>query len=285
MQEAGAHPDQLLCSFDGAVYGDREAKKMARRAGRDYISSRGPGQPRLVKTPLEPYSEAEWDALDEMSREVLEAAAYSADLDRLTTAQTAARDNIARYVDEVLEKEATHASLKETVVLRDPDGKATRFELVGVVDPLSPSNDQYGPEAGNRYVGIELRAEPVPPAVEPVELSLGAALVDDRGFGHAIALADNEPQFVLRGEGPPNQRHGYLVFEIPKDRQPLRFHLCVDETAKSAAWTLRPSGEATQVAPPNAPSAADALRIASERYARGEIGRDEFIQIRDDLRG
>jgi putative membrane protein len=29
----------------------------------------------------------------------------------------------------------------------------------------------------------------------------------------------------------------------------------------------------------------DALRILEERYARGEIERDEFIQRRDDLRG
>ena len=59
MQEATAHPEQLLCSYDGAIYGDRQAKKMARRAGREYISEGGPGQPRLVKTPMEPYGEEE----------------------------------------------------------------------------------------------------------------------------------------------------------------------------------------------------------------------------------
>jgi hypothetical protein len=56
MQQATAHPEQMLCAYDAGIYGDRQAKKMARRVGREYIRSRGPGQPRLVKTPLEPYS-------------------------------------------------------------------------------------------------------------------------------------------------------------------------------------------------------------------------------------
>lgn len=69
MQEACAHPEQFLCSYDGSVYGDRQAKKMAKKIGRDYIfKGANVGQPRLVKTPMEPFGKEELvavtDALD-----------------------------------------------------------------------------------------------------------------------------------------------------------------------------------------------------------------------------
>jgi hypothetical protein len=55
MQEASTRADQIICAYDGAVYGDRNAKKMAKRDGADYIRH-GPnvGQPRLVKAPVDP---------------------------------------------------------------------------------------------------------------------------------------------------------------------------------------------------------------------------------------
>jgi hypothetical protein len=60
MQEACAHPEQLLCSYDGGIYGDRQAKKMAKKVGRDYIfKGANVGQPRLVKTPMEPFGAEE----------------------------------------------------------------------------------------------------------------------------------------------------------------------------------------------------------------------------------
>lgn len=60
MPEAVAHPERFLCSYDGSIYGDRQAKKMAKRAGRDYIfKGANYGQPRLVKTPMEPFGPEE----------------------------------------------------------------------------------------------------------------------------------------------------------------------------------------------------------------------------------
>jgi hypothetical protein len=64
MQESCAHPEQWLCSYDGSIYGDRSAKKMAKRVGRQYIFAGGPGQPRYVKTPMEPFGEAEWKEVE-----------------------------------------------------------------------------------------------------------------------------------------------------------------------------------------------------------------------------
>jgi hypothetical protein len=48
IQEAVAR-GQYLCSYDGGIHGD-QAKKMARKVGRAYISEGGHGQPRLVKS-------------------------------------------------------------------------------------------------------------------------------------------------------------------------------------------------------------------------------------------
>jgi hypothetical protein len=55
MQEACLHAEQFLCAYDSDLYGKREAKKLARQAGRDYIfRGANVGQPRLVKTPMDP---------------------------------------------------------------------------------------------------------------------------------------------------------------------------------------------------------------------------------------
>jgi hypothetical protein len=41
-----------LGSFDGGVLGEKQAKKAAKALGRSYIRNRGPGQPRIVESPL-----------------------------------------------------------------------------------------------------------------------------------------------------------------------------------------------------------------------------------------
>jgi len=65
MQEATAQPDQLLCSYDGSIYGNRQAKKMAKKAGRDYIwKGANLGQPRLVKSPMQPFGAEEFDEVE-----------------------------------------------------------------------------------------------------------------------------------------------------------------------------------------------------------------------------
>lgn len=61
MREAILDPTQFLCSYDGSIYGDRAAKKMAKKVGRDYIyHGLNVGQPRLVKTPMEPFGPEEF---------------------------------------------------------------------------------------------------------------------------------------------------------------------------------------------------------------------------------
>jgi hypothetical protein len=60
-REAAAHPEQYLCSYDGSVYGDRRAKKMAKKVAREYIfKGANIGQPRLIKSPMEPFGEEEF---------------------------------------------------------------------------------------------------------------------------------------------------------------------------------------------------------------------------------
>jgi hypothetical protein len=61
MKEACADPAQFLCSYDGGTYGERQAKKMAKRVASDYIfKGANIGQPRLLKTPLEPFGAEEF---------------------------------------------------------------------------------------------------------------------------------------------------------------------------------------------------------------------------------
>jgi hypothetical protein len=49
----------MLCAYDGSIYGDRQAKKMAKGVGRDFIRTGALGQPRLIKSPMEPFGAEE----------------------------------------------------------------------------------------------------------------------------------------------------------------------------------------------------------------------------------
>jgi hypothetical protein len=50
LQEAMADEGAWNCAYDGSVYGDREAKKMAKYSARNYIDMGSPGRPRLIKS-------------------------------------------------------------------------------------------------------------------------------------------------------------------------------------------------------------------------------------------
>jgi hypothetical protein len=56
MEDVVADRSRYLGAFDGNVHGDRQAKKLAKQVGKDYIATGAPGQPRLVKSPLEPWN-------------------------------------------------------------------------------------------------------------------------------------------------------------------------------------------------------------------------------------
>ncbi len=49
-------------------------------------------------------------------------------------------------------------------------------------------------------------------------------------------------------------------------------------------WSVRPAGRAGGDSPP-ADHRPTALDLLEERYARGEIGRDEYLQKRRDISG
>lgn len=56
MQDIVSERSRYLGAFDGDAHGDRQAKKLAKQIGKDYIATGSPGQPRLVKSPLEPFN-------------------------------------------------------------------------------------------------------------------------------------------------------------------------------------------------------------------------------------
>jgi hypothetical protein len=53
-----------LGSWNGAVIGDREAKKAAKGLGREYIKTGAPGQPRVVESPEAPERTTDYTDLE-----------------------------------------------------------------------------------------------------------------------------------------------------------------------------------------------------------------------------
>ena len=61
---------------------------------------------------------------------------------------------------------------------------------------------------------------------------------------------------------------------------------CIIGAVFLIVWAVRRTGAGSPAAPTSGPAGNPnaALQIAQERYARGEINRDEYQQIVDDLR-
>jgi hypothetical protein len=66
IKEAMLNEAQFICAFDGSVHGDRQAKKMAKKVGHEYIRQGQIGTPRLVKTLEAPYDEEERQGLTDL---------------------------------------------------------------------------------------------------------------------------------------------------------------------------------------------------------------------------
>jgi hypothetical protein len=66
LEEAVTRPHRLFCSFDGEEgwRSNRRAKKLARKFGREWIRGEAEGQPRYVKTRVEPFSHDQLFAAD-----------------------------------------------------------------------------------------------------------------------------------------------------------------------------------------------------------------------------
>lgn len=107
-----------------------------------------------------------------------------------------------------------------------------------VRDPYTSTNQFDTPDAGNRYVAVEVEVKNVGDDRQTISTLLGAELIDSLNRPWDIALAGMDlPQ--LDGEVVPGQsRRGWMVFEVPADASGLKLRLKGSITAQGSLYVL-----------------------------------------------
>jgi hypothetical protein len=107
-----------------------------------------------------------------------------------------------------------------------------------VQDPFAPTNEFETPQAGNRFVAVEVEVRNTGSERAPMSTLLGAELTDSMSRPWNVALAGTDlPQ--LDGEvGPGEARRGWIVFEVAQDATELRLRIKGNLTAAGSLFEL-----------------------------------------------
>ncbi|WP_394303997.1 DUF4352 domain-containing protein [Sphaerimonospora cavernae] len=112
-----------------------------------------------------------------------------------------------------------------------------------VFDRATPANEFSKPEAGNRFVAIELRLENKGRAVYDDSPSNGAKLIDDQGQQYRPTFGDVREGVDFRGSvsvASGDMRKGVLVFELPVNVKPAKFQFALNSgfADQKGEWVL-----------------------------------------------
>ena len=110
--------------------------------------------------------------------------------------------------------------------------------LLQVVDPWTSNNQFESPDAGNRFVAVELNMVNSTDEIKPFSTLLGLEVIDSLGQRWNPAFAGVDlPQ--LDGDVAPGQNiRGWQVFEVPADATGLRLKVSGSLTASGIEFQL-----------------------------------------------
>lgn len=153
------------------------------------------------------------------------------------------RDPMRSDFDELLTKTPIVKRVGEAVDVVDADEVPVRFRVISVVDPADPTTDEFGPDRGHRYVGVELKIENLS-ADEHAFLALTTALTDDEDQPYELALAVRKPELDVVSEIEPRSSvTGWALFELHRRAQPKMFLVGIDDTPLAVGWLFPASEE------------------------------------------
>jgi hypothetical protein len=141
------------------------------------------------------------------------------------------------------EAESGGAGIGDTIELAgSEDGASVAVTVMKVVDP-APYEAYFGPEKGNRFVGLQLRIRNRGSTVYDDCPSSGAALIDaqdqqwtETAFGSAL-----KPEFVCLKIRPDDKRVGFITFQVPKKAKLRTFQFGTESGfgPEAGEWDLR----------------------------------------------
>jgi hypothetical protein len=95
--------------------------------------------------------------------------------------------------------------------------------LLAVEDPVVASDEFLAPEAGNRFVGVELEVRNTSSEAQSFSSLLSAEVVDDQGQTWSTSLFAVSGRSMIDGDIPAGEtRRGWVGFEVPEASTGLR---------------------------------------------------------------
>jgi hypothetical protein len=141
------------------------------------------------------------------------------------------------------EAESGGAGIGDTIELAgSEDGASVAVTVLKVVDP-APYEAYFGPQKGNRYVGIKLRLHNTGSTVYDDCPLNGSALIDaqDQEWTEPALGSALKPDFVCLKIRPSDKRVGYVSFEVPKKARLRTFQFGTESGfgPEAGEWSLR----------------------------------------------
>ena len=189
--------------------------------------------------------------------------------------------------ESLLEREQLHARHDEPLSLQDEDGAPVLFRILRFDDPIDPTDDEYGADPGNRYVGVELEAVNESHD-ETAGSPLSVALVDDVGQVHDVALATRQPEFETCPYLEPQERQvGFVLFELAQEASPAQFALGFDDATSVGLWAALEGthGASSPTLEPDASDPIAQIRRLGELRDEDLLTDDEFELKKNELLG
>lgn len=119
------------------------------------------------------------------------------------------------------------------------DGITVRITLLQIVDD-APARKFLEPEAGNKYVAVQVRIVNDGPNLYRDVVSYGAQLIDtdNQQFDSAFSDSPLGPELSLVSARAGDVRSGWITFEVPKTSSPAQLQINPFFTGDPARWDL-----------------------------------------------
>jgi hypothetical protein len=143
----------------------------------------------------------------------------------------------------------TQAAQKATVgspitLQGNDDNLKVRVTVVSVANPANGKDEFHTPEAGNKFVGIQLRLENVGTIAYDDSPGNGAKLIDGDDQQYDEEIASEITQGQLLGSSvtlaPGSTRAGWMVFQLPDAATVKTFQMSLDSgfASQTGEWAL-----------------------------------------------